>query len=320
MRQNSLRIIVSSINGVSFSGGIPTVVRKNWEKLIKEYIIKAGIDNDNYNGRCETEEFVMNVILNEIKLIMEQNKEQYLPQVKSSDLEENGAVYFMNSKDGTEFEWYVNDKLPPFMMFYDDEAKMGAVKLLLYRDGTVQVIVFDNAGKNMCKEVRTHIECGEEQLLDLAVLLKHQAEDSGKWNVNIESLCTDIPVSDEMRNTFLNHKSWFDEIKEIRLLMNQGALVSRRIVEEGWKVGLMYRREPNNPADSGWTFFAGNEDEHYNSDVKNIVLMPLGKVCQDLDRDVYKYITAPVGAEFIRISETEFEVDMKNKAIFLSKR
>ncbi len=51
----------------------------------------------------------MNVILNEIKTIMEQNKEQYLPQVKSSDLEENGAVYFMNSKDGTEFEWYVNE-------------------------------------------------------------------------------------------------------------------------------------------------------------------------------------------------------------------
>ena len=67
----------------------------------------------------------MNVILNEIKSIMEQNKEQHLPQVKSCDLEENGAVYFMNSKDGTEFEWYVNDKLPPFMMFYDDDAKMG---------------------------------------------------------------------------------------------------------------------------------------------------------------------------------------------------
>lgn len=58
----------------------------------------------------------MNVILDEIKNIMEQNREEYLPQVNSSNLEENGAVYFMNSKDGTEFEWYVNDKLPPFMM------------------------------------------------------------------------------------------------------------------------------------------------------------------------------------------------------------
>ena len=115
----------------------------------------------------------MNVILNEIKSIMEQNKEQHLPQVKSCDLEENGAVYFMNSKDGTEFEWYVNDKLPPFMMFYDDDAKMGAVKLLLYRDGAVQVFVYDNVGKNMCKEVHTRIECGEEELLDLAVLLRY---------------------------------------------------------------------------------------------------------------------------------------------------
>lgn len=262
----------------------------------------------------------MNVILDEIKSIMEQNRKQYLPQVKSGDLEENGAVYFMNSRDGTEFEWYVNDKLPPFMMFYDDETKMGAVKLLLYRDGAVQVFVYDNAGRNMCKDVRTRIEYGEEELLDLAVLLKYQTEDSGKWNANIEKLCTDTLVSDAMRNSFLNHKSWYDEIKSMRTLMNQCALVSRRIVEEGWKVGFMYRSEPNNPADSGWRFLAGNEDEHYNSDVENILLMSLGKVCHDLDRDVYKYMSAPVGSEFIRISETAFEVDMKNKAIFLTKR
>ena len=175
----------------------------------------------------------MNVILDEIKNIMEQNREEYLPQVNSSNLEENGAVYVMNSKDGTEFEWYVNDKLPPFMMFYDDETKMGAVKLLLYRDGAVQVFFYDNAGKNMCKELHTRIECGKKELFDLAVLLRHQAEDSNKWDANIERLCTDILVSDEMRNSFLNHESRYDEIKKIRILMSQGALVSRRILEEG---------------------------------------------------------------------------------------
>ena len=95
------------------------------------------------------------------------------------------------------------------MMFYDDETKMGAVKLLLCRDGAAQVFVYDKTGKNMCKEVRTRIECGEEELLDLAVLLRHQADDSGKWNANIESLCTDTLVSDEMRNSFLNHESRF---------------------------------------------------------------------------------------------------------------
>ena len=49
-------------------------------------------------------------------------------------------------------------------------------------------------------------------------------------------------------------------------------------------------------------------------------MMSIGSVCHELDKDVYKYLTAPVGAEFIRISETEFEADMKDKAIFLTKR
>ena len=262
----------------------------------------------------------MNFILNEVKNIMKKNKELYLPHVKSGDLEDDGAVFFMNSKDGTEFEWYVNDKLPPFMMFYDDEDKMGAVKSLLYRDGTVDVLIFDDNGKNMSKKVQTHIECKEEQLLELAVILRNETDDCSKWDANIESIDTDINVSNEMMNDFLNHKSRYNEIKNMRTIMNQGALVSKKIVDEGWKVGFMYRREPDNLADSGWTFFAGNEDEQYNADVNNIVVMRVGNVCNYLDKDIYKYITAPVGAELIRISENEFEVDIKNKEIFVAKR
>lgn len=40
----------------------------------------------------------MNRILNEIKEIIKQNINEYLPEVKSSDLEENGTVYYMNGK------------------------------------------------------------------------------------------------------------------------------------------------------------------------------------------------------------------------------
>ena len=65
------------------------------------------------------------------------------------------------------------------------------------------MFVYDNAGKNMCKEVSTRIECGEEELLDLAVLLRHQAEDSGKWNANIESLKAQIKTFEE-NATWLN--------------------------------------------------------------------------------------------------------------------
>ena len=48
-------------------------------------------------------------------------------------LEENGTVYYMNGKNGTEFDWHVNDRLSDFMVFYDDEDKLGAVKASVYR-------------------------------------------------------------------------------------------------------------------------------------------------------------------------------------------
>ena len=58
----------------------------------------------------------MNRILNEIKEIIKQNINEYLPEVKSSDLEENGTVYYMNGKNGTEFDWYVYLVLWYFIM------------------------------------------------------------------------------------------------------------------------------------------------------------------------------------------------------------
>ena len=71
----------------------------------------------------------MNRILNEIKQIIKQNISEYLSEVQLSHLEENGAVYYMNGKNGTEFDWHVNDHLPSFMVFYNDEQNLGAVKL-----------------------------------------------------------------------------------------------------------------------------------------------------------------------------------------------
>ena len=73
----------------------------------------------------------MNRILNEIKKIINDNLKLYLPHVKANDLENDGEIYYMNGKDGTEFDWYVNDKLPPFMVFYNDETNLGAMKLSL---------------------------------------------------------------------------------------------------------------------------------------------------------------------------------------------
>ena len=92
----------------------------------------------------------MNRILNEIKEIIKQNINEYLPDVKPCDLEESGTVYYMNGKNGTEFDWYVNEHLPSFMVFYNDEQNLGAVSLSIYTDGGILLYIY---GEKECVKI-----------------------------------------------------------------------------------------------------------------------------------------------------------------------
>ena len=83
----------------------------------------------------------MNKILTELEQKLQECLRTYLPEISNSELEENGTVYYMNGKNGTEFDWHVNDRLPNFMVFYDDEDKLGAVKASVYRDGGMLIYV-----------------------------------------------------------------------------------------------------------------------------------------------------------------------------------
>ena len=66
----------------------------------------------------------MNEILNEIRRLIRESRTMYLPHVKAEALEENGAVYYMYGKNGTEFDWYVNGKVSDFFVFYKDENNL----------------------------------------------------------------------------------------------------------------------------------------------------------------------------------------------------
>ena len=262
----------------------------------------------------------MNYILNEIKKIINSNIELYLPDVKNSDLENDGAIYYMNGKDGTEFDWYVNDKLPPFMVFYNDKANLGAIKLLLYSDGGIVVYIYGENGEKLIKEVNTHLGVNETDLFELAVILRNEADDKSIWGADIESISTDIKIDDEKINEFKEHEKNYSAIKNKKTILGLKSFVTKKITKEGWKVGYMERREPVNEEDSGWCFFAGNENDKYMLDAKNIELAYVGNVWQQLDPDIFKYIDMPVGTRLIRISPEAFEIDENNKKIYMTKR
>jgi len=58
--------------------------------------------------------------------------------------------------------------------------------------------------------------------------------------------------------------------------------VTRRILDEGAKVGYLYREAPDREDDSGWRFTANDESDDYMDDSKNIAYVSVGAV---LSRD-----------------------------------
>lgn len=170
----------------------------------------------------------MNRILNEIKQLISKNINIYLPQVKLSDLEENGMVYYMNGKNGTEFDWYVNDKISDFMTFYNDEKNLGAVKLTLYNNGGVSLYIYDDNGSKFIKEVETHIEASENEIFQLAVTLKNEADDNGIWDASIENINTDIEITNDKIDEFRNDKKYFETMRNKKIMFNLHAYVSKK--------------------------------------------------------------------------------------------
>lgn len=261
----------------------------------------------------------MNKILNEIKEIIKKNINEYLPEVKPSDLEENGTVYYMNGKNGTEFDWYVNEHLPSFMVFYNDEQNLGAAKLLIYANGKVVLYLYEDKGNKLIKEIETSIEIIEDELFKLAVILKNETEDKDIWDESIDKVNMDVEITEEEITKFQDSEQYMKPTKNRMNLLNKMAYLSKKVSEEGWKVGYMCREEAMNENDSGWQFLAGNEDDKYLNNHKNCLLVHVQDVYQ-LDPDIWNYIDNPVGTELIRISSNEFEIDKKNKEIFVEKR
>ena len=113
----------------------------------------------------------MKIILEKIQTIIFEAIKENLPDISSVDLEESGKVYYMNGKNGTEYDWFVNDHLPVFMVFYNDENNLGAVKATVYIDGSMLLYLYDEKGKHLAKEIQTHLDINEEEWLQKGLLM-----------------------------------------------------------------------------------------------------------------------------------------------------
>jgi hypothetical protein len=79
-----------------------------------------------------------------------------------------------------------------------------------------------------------------------------------------------------------------------------GCIATDRIVVDGAPVGFMYRETPTNPMDSGWRFFAGDEDERYLETAANMAMYDVNTVT-NYDPAIVAHLDAAVDSSFERV-------------------
>ena len=81
-------------------------------------------------------------------------------------------------------------------------------------------------------------------------------------------------------------------------------IASDKITTMGKKIGYMYRENPTSEFDTGWRFFAGDEDEQYTNDSNNF--------------EIYELNSMPICASMVDLydfAKTQKQVSWKGNTI-----
>ena len=88
----------------------------------------------------------------------------------------------------------------------------------------------------------------------------------------------------------------------IKLIELKGSCIaSDKVTIDGLQIGYMYRENPSNESDSGWRFFAGDEDESYTNNPDNFSIFDLNTIC-NYDRTIIPYLESEIGSSFEKIN------------------
>ena len=83
-------------------------------------------------------------------------------------------------------------------------------------------------------------------------------------------------------------------------------LASDRITVDGCRVGYCYRETPESELDSGWRFFAGDEELAYLDDADNLGLYEINTIA-NYDEAILGVLGHPAGCAFKRAESGAFE-------------
>ena len=120
-------------------------------------------------------------LINKVKEHINEVRKKY-PSITNDILFYDGDIFYMNGNDGTEFDWFANNRMCEFMVFYK-ETTYGFIKCNIFDNGTIRTYIYMNQGFDNNPEVQeAHNFFSEDEALYLASLLFHQADECGLFD------------------------------------------------------------------------------------------------------------------------------------------
>lgn len=105
------------------------------------------------------------------------------PLITNDKLLDNGAIYYMNANDGTDFDWECNERLCEFMVFFKD-TEMGFIKVFVNRDNTIDGYVYADGGMRGEKFEKHSINNAKELYEEMLLYADYR----NKWDEDINNI------------------------------------------------------------------------------------------------------------------------------------
>lgn len=118
-------------------------------------------------------------LLTVIGYIETQIKKHY-PTITNEELCDNGAIYYMNGNDGTDFDWDCNNRVCEFMKFYKS-TEYGLIKIFVSRKGKIDGYLYKEEGKGKAIELEP-IYITESQARAFKKYLMETYDNKGLWD------------------------------------------------------------------------------------------------------------------------------------------
>ena len=146
-------------------------------------------------------------IIEKIKSVFAEIREKY-PLITDEDLLENGAIYYMNGNDGTDFDWNANGHTSEFYMYHSNE--IGFIKLYVNNDDTYTAYVYPNGEMSAVETIKGDLS--DVDGLYLAALLYRKADREYIYDEIIDEIDFSYDPKEwelqEMKNEYDEDEEW----------------------------------------------------------------------------------------------------------------